>query len=835
MCRNHSFNIGDIVRVKGSDIEMEITTLGGKKALFDDSEKYNGIVTCKWYEDDLDDYRDFDVDELELVKSSQGVSVEKKRSVFMLILFFLFGINAMAYDFEVDGIYYNITSQTDLQVEVTFKINSIAYKDFVTIPESVKHGDKTYSVTSIGNSACYQCYFLKGVVIPQSVTSIGDNAFYGCGISSVTIPNSVTDIGESAFGNCACLTNVTIPNTVTHIGGEAFSNTPFYERIPDGIIYWGKVLYDYKGNMPSGTSLHIKEGVTSITEEAFYNCSGLTSVTIPRSVVDIGARAFGDCKNLKTVINFSGLDISESFYGDNYVTHYPDKLINANEQIGNFFFRTEDNNVHYLSGFIGNETELILPDNYKGESYKIEENVFSNCKNLISVTIPNRVTVIGKGAFSGCDSIKTFIVGSGVTYIGEKQTNPKKIIWLTNELPTGYKHLRSGVNYISYKTGIDFFGEIVYPYLGSMFEVEGIMYVPTNMAERTCDVIDCSCGNIDVEISPTVSFKGITMNVKGVAPYTFYGCNALENVALNSSIVALEKNVFAECSNLQKVTMPNSVESIGNRCFYGCSLLEQFKIGENVKTIGGLAFGYCSSLKDLIIPQSVTYVGTNAFYGCGALTNVVIADRTQSLAFDLFPFDNCSLESVYIGGKITYNKDYSPFCDIKSLKNVVIGEKEDAVHDSEFHGCVGLKNVTIGNGVTNIGTLAFSGCTGLESFVIGKNVRNIGNNAFSDCTNLTQFVSHAIIPPVCGIQALEDINKWNCTLKVPKDCVFAYKSEKQWKDFFFIEEVADGIKGIVTDNNTVPIYNLQGVQMKGSKENLPAGIYIQGGMKMIVQ
>lgn len=93
MYRNHSFNIGDIVKVKGSDVEMEITTLGGKKASFDDSEKYNGIVTCKWYEDGLDDYKDFDVNELELVRSSQGVSVEKRRGFFLLILCLLFSIS----------------------------------------------------------------------------------------------------------------------------------------------------------------------------------------------------------------------------------------------------------------------------------------------------------------------------------------------------------------------------------------------------------------------------------------------------------------------------------------------------------------------------------------------------------------------------------------------------------------------------------------------------------------------------------------------------------------------------------------------------------------------
>ena len=158
------------------------------------------------------------------------------------------------------------------------------------------------SVDSISNNAFSDCTGLTSIKLSNSLRCIEENAFSGCtGLSSITIPNSVLTIGLSAFANCTELKSIDIFNSVVYIDEGAFDGTSWYDNQPDGLVYAGNVAYKYKGTMPSGSKLVIKEGTSGITRHAFYDCAGLTSIDIPNSVTKIGYEAFRYCTNLTEV------------------------------------------------------------------------------------------------------------------------------------------------------------------------------------------------------------------------------------------------------------------------------------------------------------------------------------------------------------------------------------------------------------------------------------------------------------------------------------------------------------------------------------------------------
>ena len=466
-----------------------------------------------------------------------------------------------------------------------------------------------------------------------------------------------------------------------------------------------------------------------------------------------------------------------------------------------------------------------------------------------------------------------------------------KIIWLTNTPPAGYSNVKSRNHYVANDLYTNLDNKKIYPYLSSIFEVDGIKYVPVSPSERTCDAIDCTyTGDFyEPQINKKVNYKGVDMTVRKINPYTAYNCTKIKKAYIdidgsigdeafclctNLSTVNIEKvndignRAFSECTNLVSVdikagnnigesafrdcsslitlSLDNKIKSLGWSAFRGCSNLKQFVIPDSVTILNYLLLDDCSSLKSISIHKGVKEIN-EAFNGCTNLSTLIIEDRNTPLK--IVPnnnplFKDCKLDSVYIGGKIiyktSYNGGYSPFYRNTSLRTVKISDVETTIYDNEFYGCTNLQNVSIGDSVKSIGKWAFSACSSLKNFTFGSGLQSIGQEAFSDCINIAQITSEAVVPPTCGINALDDINKWNCKLFVPKANINAYKQAPQWKEFFFIEGTTGITNTVYNKAGLADVYTIGGTRRlsKASTDEinaLPKGMYIVNGKKIIIK
>ncbi len=745
------------------------------------------------------------------------------------------------------------------------------------------------SVTSIGERAFYWCSGLTSVEIPNSVTSIGNSAFYWCsGLTSVEIPSSVTSIGDEAFYGCSGLNQLILEDgeEVLVISYNTFNDCPITT------LYLGRNVNDYVnfksletltigssitsiGNSAfkdcnSLTAVEIPNSVTSIGERAFYGCSGLTSVEIPNSVTSIGSSAFSGCSSLTSVeIPSSVTSIgSSTFSGCSSLTAV--EIPSSVTSIGSSAF----------SG-CSSLTAVEIPSSVTS----IGDYAFSDCVSLTAVEIPSSVTSIGKSAFYGCERLHSVTIGAGVLSIGSYAFGyqdgiytyrPRKVIWLCNTPPEGYDNAEGTVNYVANTSYEDLENVKVYPYLSSLFEVGGIKYVPVSPSERTCEAIDCAYDITSsvVHIGRTVNYQGVEMTVEDIRPYVCYDNDHMKALHLNGYVGDIGDYAFYDCDNLAGIIIPNTVDSLGASCFEGCTALTQATInvngsfgascfegctaltqailGDSITEIPGSCFRDCSALPEITIPAAVERIGNNVFEGCTSLANVTIADRDSVLTlgnnyYNEPMFADCPLNAVYIGGNISYSTDasdgYSPFYRNTSLESVTITDKETEISENEFYGCTNLKNVTLGDGIETIGSYAFSGCAALTDFTFGSSLKSIGEEAFSDCTAMTRLVSRTAEPPVCGPQALDDINKWTCKLYVPDASIDAYQSADQWKEFFFITDIAHAVEdgGSPADrilSGRVQVFDLSGRQLKEARNansidevlnGLPSGTYILRG------
>lgn len=536
---------------------------------------------------------------------------------------------------------------------------------------------------------------IKSVVIESGVTSIGNCAFIDhAALTSVKVPKSVTSIGAYALCNCTSLTGISLQRGIETIGNYAFHNSGL-------------------------TVMVLPEGTVSIGYAAFHNCTALTSVTIPESVTSIGGYAFWNCTALKK-IKFNAVALN-GFSAKNYV------FGNAGHEAAGIKV-TVGAEVTVLPSYLfcpDNTTDAYYP---KVTSVEFEEGskctdisvcVFERCASLESIVIPDSVTSIGAYAFCNCTSLKSINIPESLTSIG------------------GYAFWRCiALEEIKFNAvALNDFGSKNYVFAYAGQDTDGTkVTIGANVTKLPAYLFCPSNATLAYypKITNVVFEEGsVCTEIHGSA---FEICQELESVTLPNSITSIGSYAFCNCPSLKSITIPKGTTVIQNYTFHGCASLESLTLHGGVTSIGYAAFYGCTSLTSLTIPESVTSIGSYAFYNAKALKKIKFnAVAMNDLPSKNFVFTYAGQDTdgikVTIGSEVTRLPIYL-FCPNNN--------------DFSYHPKVTSVVFEEGSVCTSICAGAFEGCNELESMVIPESVTSIGNYAFNACSALTKIDFNAI-------------------------------------------------------------------------------------------
>jgi hypothetical protein len=344
-------------------------------------------------------------------------------------------------------------------------------------------------------------------ILDSGSVEVGENSGYS---GSITIPARVTDSGTTY--------------DVTAIGDKAFYNCA-------GL-----------------TGITLPDSVTSIDDEAFEGCS-LTNITLPSKVNSIGDWAFSNCSSLSSIT----LPDSMTSIGD-YAFYYCTDLTSIT-------LPDSMTSIGY-DAFEGcSLTSITLP----ASMTSISHGALANCTTLSSIILPDSVTSIGDGAFMGCSSLTDITLPDNVKSIGNSAflsctdlksiTLPDSVTSISNEAFMGCSSLTS----ITLPAGITSIGRVMFT--------------------------DCS------------SLKSINLpaSVTSIGDEAFSGCSSLTSITLPAGVTSIDFCAFADCSSLTSITLPAGVTSIGSSAFENCSSLGNAYFDGDEPTIGDFAFSGCST------------------------------------------------------------------------------------------------------------------------------------------------------------------------------------------------------------------------------------------------
>lgn len=669
----------------------------------------------------------------------------------------------------------------------------------------------------IGTNAFQNCEELKNLILPTRLTQIGDAAFASCkALTEIVIPEGVKIIGAEAFRWCFGLLRVTLPSTLENlveskgaIDGNmricvfdyceklvefAFSGENKNYKAMDGILY--KNVFDKDEQLighelavcPRGKGgvLDLPSSIISINPLAFYENKVLEEVTFSNGIdgeLVIGGYAFYNCSNIIRLNLPKGLTRIESyaFYAcdllteitiPNTVETLPSKAIYNCKKL---------NTVHFEEG---GEKQLVIENgtssggDYGDPTYY---GPFALCYNIEELIFPERLTSIGRYAFAGLYNLKKVHIPSTIQTITDYAFYNCKALTTVTFAPTAVG-LTIGQSAFSYTKIV----ELVLPE-----GLESLKSYAFNASAITSLVLPASVKEIGGNAFYNCSMlKSLTFangsQLETIGNYAF-GMTGISTVKIPQSVKTIGDGAFQKCKNLVGVEFEGSdteegvaLQKIGSRVFGDCTALTSFAFpycGKdeagvyNKITLGSSAtnvhiFEGCKNLTTIYLSEAVVSI-SNLFVKCPGLKEVIVAEHSENFKVSetqpiIFNVNETAIQFLYgrmegvfeipegvteigtyaFSGQADITKVIIPktmktinanaFYNCISLETVEFanGCVVDTLGEGVFKGCKSLKQISLPNGITSLPKQAFAGCSGLESITLPNNLTEIGQEAF---------------------------------------------------------------------------------------------------------
>ena len=222
--------------------------------------------------------------------------------------------------------------------------------------------------------------------------------------------------------------------------------------------------------------------------------------------------------------------------------------------------------------------------------------------------------------------------------------------------------------------------------------------------------------------------------LESIGDKAFYSCSSLTAIDIPSSVTSIGEEAFRSCTSLKDVTLPDGLESIGSYAFNSCTSLTAIEIPSSITSIAENTFGGCTSLEDVTLPDGLESIGSYAFRDCTRLTAIEIPSSITSIGTSAF--NGCTSLAAVTLPEGLQSIGVAAFRNCSALTSIDIPASVTSIGKSTFDGCTSLAAATLPEGLQSIGEYAFQNCSALTSIKIPGTVKTVGMCSFQDCSGL---------------------------------------------------------------------------------------------------